>query len=149
MTEEAFYNKFAPLAKECEMAHGVPYLSALAQAAIESGWGEHHPGNMYFGIKATSAWKGKTQTLATTEVKNGVAVRVNATFRAYDTAADSFKDFGQFLRSNKRYSEAFKETDPYAFSKAVALAGYATDPNYYKKIHKVIDTLKKKALLIR
>lgn len=146
MTKEEFYDKFANYALDAEHSYGVPFLSALAQSALETGWGKSCPGNMMFGIKADSSWTGKTQLLWTSEYKNGAMVRVLSKFRAYDSPGDSFMDYGRFLRDNKRYKAAFNHTDPYKFSKEVATAGYATDPNYYKKIESIIDSLKKKAV---
>lgn len=145
MTISDFYSKYLPCAQEVERKYGVPALSCLAQSAIETGWGNSCPGNMMFGIKANTAWKGRTQLLWTSEVVNGAVKRVQSKFRAYGSPTDSFLDYGKFLKENARYKTAFYYTDPYLFSKAVADAGYATDPTYYKKISSVIDTLKKKA----
>lgn len=54
-------------AKESEAATGVPALVTLVQAALESGYGQHAPGNNFFGIKAGSSWTGNTQKLKTWE----------------------------------------------------------------------------------
>lgn len=159
MTPESFFKLYYHSAVRSEKETGVPALVVLAQAAIESGWGERAPGNMFFGIKAGSGWKGKKQLITTREVHKTKDVKYpevisiikqpNSTyvyqvkdyFRAYDTAAESFADHGRFLRSNPRYGQAFNTTDPLIFAKVIAAAGYATDPNYFKLLSSIIGRL--------
>lgn len=158
-----FYKQFFPYAQESERTTAVPALVTLAQAALESGWGAHAPGFNFFGLKVKGKvpWTGKQQLLRTTEYapqgaafpivesiettdrKNSKGQRlfkyvVKDWFRAYDSPAASFIDKAQWLRSNDRYKPAFDHTDPYKFATAVAKAGYATDPDYEKKLHKLI-----------
>jgi peptidoglycan hydrolase FlgJ len=130
---------------------GIPIESALAQGGIESAWGRAAPGNNLFGIKAHAGWKGKKQQLKTTEVINGKAVEIYDWFRVYDSRAESWKDWANFLKVNSRYKNAFNFSDPYKFSQEIAKAGYATDPDYYSKLQSTISgmiaytTEKKKA----
>jgi flagellum-specific peptidoglycan hydrolase FlgJ len=57
--------------------------------------------------------------------------RVNAGFRQYPTAAESFTDHGNILRNKPQYAKAFQYTDnPVQFAKEIAAAGYATSPTY-------------------
>ena len=51
-------------------------------------------------------------------------------------------DHAQFLRRNKRYAACFECAEGKAFAKAVAQAGYATDPNYAGKLIAMIDKYK-------
>src|SRR5690606_40882563 len=60
---------------------GVDPRIIIAQAAIETGWGAHAPGNNFFGIK--SHGKGGGQTLTTQEVVNGKRVTVKDSFRRF------------------------------------------------------------------
>ena len=142
-----------------ERESGRPALATLAQCALETGWGEHAPGNMYFGIKASPSWKGKRQLITTREVHSTRNVKypevisitprkdgrfdykVKDWFRAYDTAAESFADHGRFLRENPRYKAAFETTDPREFIDRIAAAGYATDPTYASKLKNIIKSL--------
>jgi flagellar protein FlgJ len=56
-------------------------------------------------------------------------------FRKYNTPEESFTDHARFFLRNRRYAAALKvKEDPYAFAREVAKAGYATDPDYEKKI---------------
>jgi hypothetical protein len=124
---------------------GVPASVTLAQAILESGWGRSHIGaaNNYFGIKAF-AHDGRVDvgpiatgfvTVPTKEVVGGSVVTVMARFRSYRSLADSMRDHGRFLRANARYRPAFAHSsDPNAFARAIAKAGYATDPAYADKL---------------
>ena len=143
--QEAFIARAARAARATAKEYGVPAAVTLAQAALESDWGRAHMGdaNNYFGIKAYD--KGGVPqigpiakgfiTLPTREVVNGRSITVNARFRAYKSMADSFRDHANFLKVNSRYAPAFDHTDePDAFARAIAKAGYATDPSYADKL---------------
>jgi len=159
MTKDAFFKQYYHSAVQCERDTQMPALATLAQAAMESGWGEKIPGNMFFGIKAGASWTGKRQLLTTREVLNKkdakfpeiISItkrpdgkydyRVKDWFRAYDTAAESFIDHGIFIMSQPRYKAAIGIHDPKQFADIVAKAGYATDPNYAKTWKQIIDSL--------
>lgn len=172
MTPADFRAKYYPYALQTERAYGIPALATLAQAALESGWGRSAPGNMFFGIKTGSSWKGKRQLLSTTEVTSGAPPRLKAGesitkhlppgsagnnyttkhvwktkmwFRAYDSPKGSFDDRGEFFKQNSRYHAAFAHKDPKDFLTAIAKAGYATAPNYAATLHKVVDMLEGRA----
>jgi flagellar protein FlgJ len=81
----------------------------VAQAALETGWGKHiinqpsgSSSNNLFNIKADKSWSGDSVKKSTLEFENGVAVKKNAAFRAYETIEDSFNDFTNFLSSSSR-----------------------------------------------
>ena len=116
----------------------------MAQAAIESGWGAHAPGNNLFGIKATTDWKGAVIVLPTKEFLKGVEVTVQASFRAYLTWAGSLQDHAQFLLLNERYKPAFATTNAFDFAKAIQAAGYSSSPTYAQDI---INTINAHSLL--
>ena len=122
---------------------GVAASLTTAQAILESAWGKSEltkTGNALFGIKATKDWKGKTLTRKTTEYEDGKKVQVEAEFRAYDTWEDSVKDHSAFLKKYKRYAKVIGETDYKEACNAVAAAGYASDPEYAKKLIELIET---------
>ena len=63
-----------------------------------------------------------------------------ASFRAYDSYADSFNDYVGFLRTNSRYSSALQhQGDDELFIEDLHKAGYATDPNYANKIINIMN----------
>lgn len=142
----AFQEKLHAHAAEAERATGVPAQFMLGQAALESGWGKRMirnsdgtNSNNLFGIKAGPGWKGKVATAVTTEYVNGVAHRKVEKFRAYDTPADSFKDYANMLAKNPRYEKVLNSGgDAAAFAHGLQRAGYATDPLYAAKLNRII-----------
>ena len=142
----AFQEKLHAHAAEAERATGVPAKFMLGQAALESGWGKRmirnadgSNSNNLFGIKAGPGWKGKVATAVTTEYVNGVAHRKVEKFRAYDTPADSFKDYANMLARNPRYEKVLNSGgDAAAFAHGLQRAGYATDPLYASKLNRII-----------
>ncbi len=163
MTPIAFVNKYRGFAQSAELATGVPALVILTQAAIESAWGKSAPGNMFFGVKDTDGINGNEQLLTTTEIsrradlkfpviisitpvtidgKKYFKYRVKDYFRKYYSPEDSFTDHGLFLKKNKRYKEAFQFVDdPKKFLISIASAGYASDPEYGKKLLQVYSKI--------
>ena len=117
---------------------GVDPQALLAQAALETGWGKSVPCNAQgecsfnlFGIKAGSQWSGATVNVPTLEFEEGVAVRKVERFRAYDSPADSFRDYAALIGDSSRYANARGTGDNVAaFASALQQGGYATDPNY-------------------
>lgn len=139
MNTVEFINRIRPGADQCEAEKGIPAGFTIAQAALESAWGGSGltaRANNLFGIKAGKAWHGEVLELPTREVVNGsVWVTVNARWRKYATWADCLLDHADFFHVNLRYSKALEHPhDSVRFAEEVAAAGYATDPNYAKKI---------------
>lgn len=105
---------------------------------MNHGWGKHVKGNAYFGIKGKSA-SGNSIDFATSEVIDSKKIAIKDTFRAYKNFAEAADDYGRFLNENTRYRKCFEhQKDPYQFVKTLADAGYATDPDYAKKIANII-----------
>lgn len=133
-------------AEEASRSTGIPAKFMLGQAALETGWGRREivaadgtPSHNLFGIKAGSKWKGKVVETATTEFINGVAHKKMEKFRAYDTYADAFRDYGNLLRNNPRYENAMANAhDATSFAQGLQRAGYATDPKYAEKLTRII-----------
>lgn len=130
-----FIKRFYNYAQSTQQYFQVPTLFTLAQAGLESAWGNSPlavNANNYFGIKADSSWHGPTYTTYGSDA---------ATYRKYASAQESFNDHAKFLTGNSRYASAFSTTDALAFAKAVAAAGYATAPNYASALTAVINSV--------
>lgn len=130
MKPQDFLDKIVPLAQACQASTGIPASFTIAQAALESSWGERAPGCNLFGVKADSAWHGATVDFNTHEVVKGVSMPMVCKFRAYRTWGECLDDHANFFRVNPRYARCFKETTGPGWARAVAAAKYATDPNY-------------------
>jgi flagellar protein FlgJ len=119
----------------------------LGQAALESGWGKRElkaadgtASHNLFGIKAGGSWNGKVVEAATTEYVHGVKQNRIEKFRAYDSYAESFKDFANMMRTNPRYENVMANlNNANNYAQAMQQAGYATDPNYASKLASVIQ----------
>jgi len=134
---QEFISKIAMAAQYAAQQTGVPASISIAQAALESGWGESgltKAGNNLFGIKADSRWRGQTLILDTKEFLNGQWVVVPAKWRKYASWQASIEDHAAFLKCNPRYLACFQCVTPDAFVRALAKAGYATDPIYAEKV---------------
>ncbi|MBI1422984.1 MAG: flagellar assembly peptidoglycan hydrolase FlgJ [Gammaproteobacteria bacterium] len=141
-SQSQFIEKIWPLAEQAAKELNVPPQAVMAQAALESGWGQHVNQNAQgvsshnlFNIKADASWKGPKVVVDTLEFEHGVAKRQKAAFRAYASYADCFRDYVDFLKSNPRYRTALTESDSAeAFAHNLHQAGYATDPAYASKL---------------
>jgi flagellar protein FlgJ len=145
---ERFVRKHQLAAQAAERATGIPSSNILGQAALESGWGKHEikmpdgsSSHNLFGIKAGPGWKGKVAEVTTTEYTNGVAQKVTAKFRAYDSYAEAFTDHARLLSQSPRYSQTVAMADSAKdYAQGLQKAGYATDPAYATKLTNVINT---------
>ena len=76
----------------------------------------------------------------TTEYINGIKQKRIEKFRAYDSYADSFKDFAKLMQSNPRYENVVSNIhNTKAYANAMQQSGYATDPQYASKLASVIE----------
>ena len=137
MNPSEFIMRLTSAAVASAKATGVPASITIAQAALESGWGESaltKMGSNLFGIKADSLWRGQTLPMNTKEFIKGRWVVVPALWRKYPSWQASIDDHAAFLKRNPRYKDCFACTSAQAFARALAQAGYATDPAYPDKV---------------
>jgi flagellar protein FlgJ len=135
-------------AEEASRSTGIPAKFMLGQAALESGWGKKEiiaasggmPSHNLFGIKATGGWKGRVAESVTTEYVDGVPQKRIERFRAYDSYADSFRDYAALMRNNPRYKNVLENAHSLSgFANGLQRAGYATDPDYAAKLMRIIQ----------
>jgi flagellar protein FlgJ len=152
VTKNNFIQDLWPQAQEAGQVLGVDPRHLIAQAALESNWGQSLPqdsagrsSNNLFGIKASADWTGAAVSGATQEYQNGVATNTTAQFKAYATPAQSFQDYVALLHNNPRYSAALNTgSDVRAFAAGLQRGGYATDPDYANKVAAVASTVAQK-----
>jgi flagellar protein FlgJ len=135
---------------------GIPHQLIMAQAALESGWGQREiptadgsPSHNLFGIKAGSSWDGPVTEITTTEFEQGVEKKVKARFRVYSSYMEALGDYVKLLTNNPRYANVAAARSPEQAARspeqaahALQQSGYATDPNYAKKLLAIIGQLK-------
>jgi flagellum-specific peptidoglycan hydrolase FlgJ len=120
----------------------------IAQAILESGWGESglsQKGFNLFGVKAIGGWRGEKITMKTAEyTKENVKYFIDAAFRKYGSFAESIEDHALFLVNNSRYKNngLFDSLDYKKQTAALQSAGYATSPTYSKMLNEIIEQFK-------
>jgi len=141
-----FVNKLYPLATRIEQEYKIPATVIVAQAVLETGWGQYVPKNRdgssshnLFGIKAGDDWAGDTVSTTTNEYISGKAISVKADFRSYSSYQDSMIDYAEFITNRPRYQQALQyASDPLRFATEIQKAGYATDPEYAEKVNNLM-----------
>jgi flagellar protein FlgJ len=128
---------------------GIPHQLIMAQAALESGWGQREiptadgkSSYNVFGIKAGSSWDGPVSEITTTEYEQGVAKKTTARFRVYGSYVEAVSDYVKLLTQNPRYANVAAAQSPEQGAHALQRAGYATDPQYAQKLVNVIQQMK-------
>ena len=141
INKDNFFSELKEFAVKAAKKLGVDSNVLMAQAALETGWGEHisrdEQGSSHnlFNIKSSSQWGGQSVKVTTLEYRDGVAQKEQANFRSYDSFEDSFNDYADFIMSNPRYEKALScAADSEAYVQELQKAGYATDPDYAQKI---------------
>ena len=144
----AFVQHHTGAARAVQEKTGIPAEFMISQAALETGWGRKEirhadgsPSFNLFGIKAGANWKGPVAEVWTTEYVNGRPQRVKAAFRAYASFEESFADYARLMQDSPRYAGVIaRRNDAVGFAEGLQKAGYATDPEYARKLSGVINT---------
>ncbi len=136
-----FVEHLLPIAKETLKSAPLNPVFAVAQSALETGWGQHilkdKEGSSHnlFNIKSRDE---QGVSLNALEYKDGVASNEPSIFKKYASLEQSFKDYLDLLQTS-RYEGAMQAgSNPRAFFQQLQQAGFATDPQY---AHKVMDVL--------
>lgn len=141
---QSFVSSLRPYADKAAQVLGIDASLLLAQAALETGWGQkmvsntRGSSNNLFNIKADRSWQGERVATQTLEYYDNTPVMEKAAFRAYPSFQESFDDYLHFLDNNPRYSNALNHAgNNEAFIRGIHQAGYATDPQYADKVLRV------------
>ncbi len=146
-TAAEFVDRMLPSIKTAAASLGVNPMGLMAQAALETGWGQRMPRNAdgtpsynMFGIKAGEGWSGPKATADSMEVTNGVAAPKRTAFRSYGSIEESVKDFATLLKNSPRYKDALAAgADAQAYVARIGSSGYATDPEYGNKLNEILQ----------
>jgi flagellar protein FlgJ len=143
MTRGEFLEQAISAARVSSKSSGLPAGITVAQAALESAWGNSElsrRANNYFGIKAHG--KHASVEMETTEFESAGGSpaqprQVSARFAAYDSITDCFACRDRLILNGAVYAEARAcAHDPEAFARALA-KHWATDPHYAEKLLRV------------
>lgn len=145
--EAEFVKSVLPAARQAARQLGLEPLALVAQAALETGWGQRmfkavdgRESFNLFGIKAQPEWKGDVAVVDTLEYRQGIARQEKAKFRVYDSLQAGLQDYVDFIRQQPRYQDAVAVShDTANYFQQLQAAGYATDPNYAQKILQVMN----------
>jgi flagellar protein FlgJ len=147
-TPAQFVDHVMPSIRRAATSLGVNPMGLLAQAALETGWGQRMPRNAdgssslnLFGIKAGDEWSGARATADSVEFSNGVAMPRRSVFRAYASIEESVNDFANLLKNSPRYRDAVAAgADPQKYIESMGKSGYATDPEYANKLNQILNS---------
>lgn len=138
--QDAYIKAHAIDAKAVQNVYGIPASLTLAAGALESSWNTSQLSsifNNFFGIKPDQGYG--TTYLSTTEYRNGKYVAEMSNFAKFDSSQQGFLGYGKFLQDNDRYKPVFAAgMDTSKAADALQAAGYATDPDYAKKLKDII-----------
>lgn len=141
MAPEKFIEMIGPTCGRICAVYNLPASVCIAQAAIESGWGEYVIGNYnYFGRK-WNGW-GTYETCQTTEYVDGEYITTYDKFQSYSTLKDAVEDWCVLMREEPAYKDAVDTWDSnfYLSDFVESMASvYATDPDYANKILSTIN----------
>ena len=146
--QAGFVTQHSEVAAVVARESGIPASFMIGQAGHETGWGRseirHADGSNahnLFGIKATGGWKGKVAEIITTEYIDGEPRKLTARFRAYDSYAESFRDYARLISQSPRYEQVMDQLHSVqGFASGLQQAGYATDPQYAAKLSRAINS---------
>jgi len=145
---EEFVALIGPHIKAAMDAIGIPPLTVMAQAALETGWGksviadaEGQPSHNLFGVKGSN-WAGPTVEIHSKEYLLGQWSDKSASFRAYPDWESGIADYAQTISDSERYGITSSDSiDSNQYADLLQKAGYATDPAYAQKLKNVMQRL--------
>lgn len=142
MDKQEFISKIAKYVKKYAPQYGIEVCSpVIAQAILESGWGESELAakyHNYFGLKCGSGWTGRAVNMATSEEYTpGVSTDIRDDFRVFDSMEDGVKGYFEFI-SYPRYANLKGVSDPSTYVERIKADGYATSSSYVSSLMRVI-----------
>lgn len=142
MEKQQFIKNIAEYVKKYASAYGIAVHSPIiAQAVLESGWGESKLASVYhnyFGLKCGTKWTGKSVNLSTMEEYTpGTLTQIKDNFRVYDNMEEGIKGYFDFIQLS-RYQNLRGITDPEEYLKTIKADGYATSSKYVENTMRVV-----------
>lgn len=144
--KQQFIKRVAPQAVALETSYHVLPSVTIAQAILESDWGNSALSKKYnnlFGVKGSDT--SNTQEMTTKEYVDGKWRTITARFRVYDSYAASILDHAELFQRGttwnpQQYQHFLAAKDYKSAAQALGTDGYATDPDYAGKLINIIET---------
>lgn len=139
---EKFIKDIAGYVQKYAPGYGIAVHSPIiAQAILESGWGESKLAaqyHNYFGLKCGSKWTGKSVNLTTQEeYQPGTLTTIKDNFRVYSSMEEGVKGYFEFIQL-ARYQNLKGITDPKQYLQTIKDDGYATSSSYVENTYKLV-----------
>ena len=143
MNKKEFITAVAGYVDKYASAYGIlVHSSVIAQAILESGWGESKLAanyHNYFGLKCGTKWTGKSVNMNTQEeYEPGVLTMNAANFRVFESMEDGVKGYFEFIQL-ARYQNLKGITDPQKYLETIKADGYASRSTYVQSNMDVIE----------
>lgn len=143
--KQGFFEALRPAAEEAERIYNVPAEITLAQAALETGWGQHTimsedgtKGFNLFGMKGEGT--AGSVSKSTQEWENGQYITITDKFALYNDFYEAVVEHGKRFH-NGYYDKAIEQfpQDHSWQNFAANIQGiYATDPKYSSKLSNLV-----------
>lgn len=138
--KQEFINQLVPIAQQIQKEYHILASISISQACLESDWGRSTLAKKYhnyFGIKGGTP--PNTVSLETKEFIAGKWVKKKANFVVYANLEESMLAHAKLLTqgttwNTQQYQEVIDTKDFQTAAQALVKAGYATDPDYARKI---------------
>jgi flagellum-specific peptidoglycan hydrolase FlgJ len=139
-----FLKSVVPAAQAAQRKWSVPASVTIAQAILESGWGQSalaRKAYNFFGIKAVAhATPDGYVEFPTSEFVDGRRLSEMAHFARYTSPAEGFLSHAVLLATTMRYKPAMAVADaPYKFCVQLQKCGYSTNPAYAEELWTLIE----------
>ncbi|HVP63493.1 MAG TPA: glucosaminidase domain-containing protein [candidate division Zixibacteria bacterium] len=142
MTKEEFMQKAWAAARKASSMSGLPAVVTVAQAALESNFGQSRlsrESNNYFGLKAHGART--SVAMRTKECDCAGEHSTRARFAVYDSMEDCFEDRDRVIGECSAYAKAREcAGDVQSFVLEMA-KHWATDPHYSEKLLTLVEQI--------
>ena len=139
--KEKFVEKIAPIAQDEQQKYHIFASITIAQAALESNWGQSELATQYYNLFGVKSDTGGLMT--TKEYVNGQWIVVRARFAIYQSWRESIEQhtalFVDGTSWDSSHYQAVLSADNYVeAAQALQQREYATDPNYAQKLISLI-----------
>lgn len=143
-SRQEFIKNIAVLVQKYAPSYGIEVCSPIiAQAILESGWGESKLASKYhnyFGLKCGTKWTGLSVNMTTQEeYKPGTLTTITDNFRVYDNMQEGVKGYFEFIQL-ARYQNLRGIKDPKKYLETIKADGYATSSSYVTDVYKCVTS---------